>query len=74
LLSTGHISKRCRNRRQRTAQQRYAYLWITPPQSDVEDVPDPYYGGPGGFEEVLDMIEDAVTGLLQEIRKDLIAR
>jgi len=44
------------------------------PQSDVEDVPDPYYGGPGGFEEVLDMIEDAVTGLLQEIRKDLIAR
>ena len=44
------------------------------PQSDVEDVPDPYYGSPGGFEEVLDMIEDAVTGLLQEIRKDLIAR
>ena len=44
------------------------------PQSDVEDVPDPYYSGPGGFEEVLDMIEDAVTGLLQEIRKDLIAR
>jgi protein-tyrosine phosphatase len=24
-----------------------------------EDVPDPYYGGPKGFEEVLDMVEEA---------------
>lgn len=31
------------------------------------DVIDPYYGGPQGFEENLDMIEDAVEGLLQEI-------
>jgi protein-tyrosine phosphatase len=44
------------------------------PQSDIDDVPDPYYGGTDGFEEVLDMIEIAATGLLQEIRKDLIAR
>jgi protein-tyrosine phosphatase len=28
---------------------------------------DPYYGGPEGFEENLDMIEDAVEGLLREI-------
>jgi protein-tyrosine phosphatase len=31
------------------------------------DVVDPYYGGPQGFEENLDMIEDAVQGLLREI-------
>lgn len=31
------------------------------------DVVDPYYGGPQGFEENLDMIEDAVQGLLKEI-------
>jgi protein-tyrosine phosphatase len=31
------------------------------------DVMDPYYGGTEGFEENLDMIEDAVAGLLQEI-------
>jgi protein-tyrosine phosphatase len=31
------------------------------------DVMDPYYGGPEGFEENLDMIEDAVEGLLREI-------
>jgi len=32
------------------------------------DVPDPYYGGPEGFEQVLDMIEEACRGLLVEIR------
>jgi protein-tyrosine phosphatase len=31
------------------------------------DVVDPYYGGPQGFEENLDMIEDAVHGLIREI-------
>jgi protein-tyrosine phosphatase len=32
------------------------------------DVPDPYYGGPDGFEQVLDMVEAACLGLLHEIR------
>ena len=32
------------------------------------DVPDPYYGGPGGFDEVLDLVQAACEGLLQEIR------
>ncbi|MHB1144767.1 MAG: low molecular weight protein-tyrosine-phosphatase [Thiobacillus sp.] len=31
------------------------------------DVVDPYYGGAQGFEENLDMIEDAVQGLIREI-------
>lgn len=31
------------------------------------DVMDPYYGGPQGFEDNLDMIEDAVQGLIKEI-------
>jgi protein-tyrosine phosphatase len=29
-----------------------------------QDVPDPYYGGPDGFENVLDMIEAGSRGLL----------
>jgi len=33
-----------------------------------DEVPDPYYGGAGGFEEVLDMVEDAARGLLEELR------
>ncbi|MDJ0927335.1 MAG: low molecular weight protein-tyrosine-phosphatase [Gammaproteobacteria bacterium] len=31
------------------------------------DVPDPYYGGPVGFERVLDLVEEAVDGLLREL-------
>ena len=34
------------------------------------DVPDPYYGGPQGFERVLDMLEDAAKGLLESLRRD----
>lgn len=34
----------------------------------VTEVPDPYYGGAGGFEQVLDLIEQACDGLLLEIR------
>lgn len=30
-------------------------------------VPDPYYGGDAGFEQVLDLIEDACEGVLQAL-------
>jgi protein-tyrosine phosphatase len=39
------------------------------PQAGLLDVPDPYYGGPGGFERVLDLVEQGSRGLLQEIKK-----
>lgn len=32
------------------------------------DVPDPYYGGEDGFEEVLDILERSCDGLITEIR------
>ena len=32
------------------------------------DVPDPYYGAAGGFDEVLDLVRAACTGLLDHIR------
>jgi protein-tyrosine phosphatase len=32
------------------------------------DVPDPYFGGERGFETVLDMVEAACRGLLDELR------
>lgn len=34
------------------------------------DVPDPYYGGPQGFENVLDLIEVACRGVLDTLRAD----
>ena len=37
----------------------------------VDYVPDPYYGGAQGFENVLDILEDACEGLLCEIKKNV---
>ena len=31
------------------------------------EVPDPYYGGSNGFEHVLDLLEEAVDGLLEHL-------
>ncbi len=39
------------------------------PGSIQSEVPDPYYGGSSGFERVLDMIETAAQGLLNEIKQ-----
>lgn len=37
------------------------------PHTGYRDVPDPYYGGSSGFEMVLDLIEDASLGLLEQL-------
>jgi len=34
------------------------------PDQPVREVPDPYYGGPDGFEQVMDLIEAAAQGFL----------
>ena len=36
-----------------------------------EDVPDPYYGGPEGFEQVLDMVEEAADRWLDIIAAEI---
>lgn len=38
------------------------------PHLGVEEIPDPYYGGTAGFERVLDLVEEAARGLLDELR------
>lgn len=38
---------------------------------DATHVPDPYYEGAEGFEIVLDLLEDACGGLLEEVKKEL---
>ena len=37
---------------------------------EVDYVPDPYYGGEQGFENVLDILEDACRGLLDAIENE----
>lgn len=39
--------------------------------SNTTAVPDPYYGGADGFERVLDLLEDAIAGLLAQLQAKL---
>lgn len=39
------------------------------PDFSTREVPDPYYGGPSGFDRVFDMVEAAAEGLLSEIKR-----
>ena len=39
------------------------------PQLGPKNVPDPYFGGKNGFEQVLDLVEEASLGLLIHLRE-----
>ena len=39
-------------------------------QHDESQVPDPYFGGPAGFDRVLDLVEDACDGLVTQLLSD----
>jgi len=43
------------------------------PEVGTAEVPDPYYGGANGFEEVLDLVEAAARALLAHLRRELSA-
>ena len=43
-------------------------LFLSYGASDVDQIPDPYYGGDNGFEQVLDLIEDASDALLASLK------
>lgn len=44
------------------------------PNADTLDVPDPFYGGEEGFEDVLRMIEAAADGVIAHVANDLAKR
>lgn len=49
-----------------------ARLWIATEFAtdlDYQEVPDPYYGGDDGFEQVLDLLEVACQGLLEHVSR-----
>jgi protein-tyrosine phosphatase len=41
------------------------------PEAPGEDVPDPYYGGPDGFEEVLDIVTRTARALIDDLTKEM---
>lgn len=53
------------------ARARLALLLDYAPQRGVRSVPDPYYGGRNGFEQVLDLVTEACTGLIDELRRSI---
>jgi protein-tyrosine phosphatase len=55
--------------RPRDARAELKLLLDYAPQVANKDVPDPYYGGVRGFEEVLDLVEAGGRGLMAEILK-----
>ena len=40
------------------------------PEPGDREVPDPYYGGPDGFDQVFEMVHRSARGLLDEILRD----
>jgi protein-tyrosine phosphatase len=50
-----------------THHERIRLMMEFAPQAPSRWVPDPYYGGAQGFEEVLDLLEEAANGLIQDV-------
>lgn len=60
-----------RRRAPPAARERIRLFLEFAPASGALEVPDPYYGGANGFEEVLDLVEQAARGLLAHVRARL---
>lgn len=61
-----HLLALCRSAE---SQSRVQLFLNFAPQLPEREVPDPYYGGPDGFERVMDLVEAAAQGLLVHIRE-----
>ena len=64
LRNVRSLAKEAGNKATATIRPMLSYARST----QLEDVPDPYYGGEQGFEQVLDLLEDACSGLIEEIK------
>jgi protein-tyrosine phosphatase len=59
-----------RRRAPRERHERIRLFLEFAPDLGTTEVPDPYYGGPNGFEEVLDLVESATRALLEHLRRE----
>lgn len=53
-----------------TAIEKISLLLSHAPGAGVEEVPDPYYGGAAGFEQVLDLVEKGSQSLLNKLQNE----
>jgi protein-tyrosine phosphatase len=75
-LDAGHLRalRRLAPTEQDAAKVRLLRSYDPAADSGDLDVPDPYYGGVDGFEECLEMVESASTGLLAAVREQVEGR
>ncbi|MBQ0958656.1 low molecular weight phosphotyrosine protein phosphatase [Ideonella sp. 4Y11] len=65
-MDRGHL-RELRERAPVLVHDRIRLLLDFAPGLDGRDVPDPYYGGATGFEQVLDLVEQGCRGFLAEL-------
>ncbi len=71
ILAIERENLRARERRAPASVRERLRLFLEfAPEAGISEVPDPYYGGPNGFEDVLDLIEAASRGLLEHLRRE----
>jgi protein-tyrosine phosphatase len=58
-----------KRRARRDLHERIRLIMEYAPQAARRAVPDPYYGGEQGFEEVLDLLEEAAEGLIDALQR-----
>lgn len=70
-MDRGHLTHLARMGPPGARERLALFLDFAPEPWRGRDVPDPYYGGPDGFREVLDMAEAGAEGLIAEVRRRL---
>ncbi len=70
ILAMDHSNLADLQRRCPPQYQHKLKLLLSYGDSGVAEVPDPYYGGPQGFERVLDLVEEACGQLLNQIAQE----
>lgn len=68
-LDRGHLAALRAMARTPEQRARIRLLRSFDPDADDDEVADPYYGDDEHFDEVLDQIESAVTGILDHVRR-----
>jgi protein-tyrosine phosphatase len=69
ILAMDHANLSDLRRRAPTQYRQRIRLFLEfAPDLGIDEVPDPYYGGAAGFEDVLDLAEQAARGLLSHLR------
>ena len=68
-MDSGHL-RQLRGQCPSEYQDRIRLFLDFAPETGVKNMPDPYYGGPQGFEHVLDLVEAGVRGLITHLKTE----